>query len=90
MWKGYKFARVLAMVFAGFNIVLYLITFASLNIKLSNGALISNSPIGPLGYAIAYGVTYLGTYLLVILSIVGNIGLIYFLTRKGAKEYFGL
>jgi len=90
LWKGYRFGWGLAIVFASFNIVLYLITFSSLNITLSNGVIISSSVIGPLGYAIAYGIVYLGTYLLVILDIILNIGLIFFLTRKKTKEYFGL
>jgi hypothetical protein len=90
LWKGYKFAWALAILFAAFDIVLYLITFSSLNIKLSNGVLISSSIIGPLGYAIAYGIVYIGTYLLVIIEIILNSSLIYYLTRKKTKEYFGL
>jgi magnesium-transporting ATPase (P-type) len=90
LWKGYKFGWVLGIVFASFNIVLYLVTFASLSITLSNGPLISSSPIGPLGYAIAYGIVYLGTYIFVIADVLLNIGLIYFLTRKPTKRYFGL
>jgi hypothetical protein len=90
IWKGYRLAWGLAIIFAGFNIVLYLITFAALKITLSNGALISNSPIGPLGYAIAYGIVYIGTYMVVIVDIILNIGLVYFLTRKGTKAYFGM
>jgi hypothetical protein len=88
VWKGYRYAWVSAIVFAGFNIVLYLVTFASINIALSNGPIISNSAVGPLGYAIAYGVVYMGTYLVVIVDIILNIGLIYFLTRPKTKEYF--
>ena len=90
IWNGFRFAWVLALIFAAFNIVLYLITFAALNIKLSTGVLIGSSPIGPLGYTIAYGIVYLGTYLLAIIDILLNISLIYFLTRKKTKEYFGL
>ncbi len=90
IWKGYRFAWGLSIVFAGFNIVLYLITFAALNITLSNGNLISSSIIGPLGYAIAYGVVYIGTYLVVIIDIILNLGLIFFMTRKKTKAYFGL
>lgn len=88
LWIGYRFARILAIAFACFNIALYIITFSSLTIKVSNGPLISSSVIGPLGYVIAYGLVYLGTYLLVIIEIILNVGLIYFLTRKSAKEYF--
>lgn len=90
LWKGYRFGWGLAILFAAFNIVLYLITFASLSIKLSTGVLVGSSIIGPLGYAIAYGIVYLGTYLLAIIDILLNISLIYFLTRKKTKEYFGL
>lgn len=90
LWKGYRFAWGLSMVFAAFNIALYLITFASINIKLSNGSLISSSIIGPLGYAIAYGIVYLATYAVVIIEIIFNLGLIYFMTRDKTKAYFGL
>jgi hypothetical protein len=90
VWKGYKFAWWLAMAFACFNIALYLITFSALNISLSTGPLISSSPIGPLGYAIAYGITYLGTYLLAVIQIIFNLGLIYFITRKRIMAYFGM
>jgi hypothetical protein len=90
IWKGYRLAWGLAIVFAAFNIVLYLITFAAVKITLSNGALISSSAIGPLGYAIAYGVVYIGTYMVVIVDIILNIGLIYFMTRDGTKAHFGL
>jgi hypothetical protein len=90
LWKGYRFGWVLAVIFAAFNIVLYLVIFATLNIKLSNGILISSSAIGPLGYAIGYGIVYLGTYLLAIIDIILNCSLIYFLTRKQTKDYFGL
>ena len=90
LWKGYRFGWLLGILFAIFNIILYLVVFSSLNIKLSNGVLISSSVIGPLGYAIGYGIVYLGTYLLAIIDIILNISLIYFLTRKKTKEYFGL
>jgi len=90
IWKGYRFGWLLGIMFAAFNIILYLVVFSSLNIKLSNGILISSSVIGPLGYAIGYGIVYLGTYLLAIIDILLNISLIYFLTRKKTKEYFGL
>lgn len=90
LWKGYRIGWALAVIFAAFNIVLYLAIFATLNIKLSNGVLISSSVIGPLGYAIGYGIVYLGTYLLAIIDIILNCSLIYFLTRKQTKEYFGL
>ncbi len=90
VWKGYRFSWWLAIVFAAFNIVLYLVTFASLGITLSNGPLISSSAIGPLGYAIAYGVVYIGTYFVVVTDIILNLGLIYFLTRKKTKQHFGL
>jgi hypothetical protein len=90
IWKGYRFAWALAIAFASFTIVLYLVTFTSLNIKLSTAPLVSNSPIGPLGYAIAYGIVYLGTYILVIIEVLLNISLIYFLTRRRTREYFGL
>ena len=91
VWKGYKFAWGLALVFAAFNIFLYLITFASMKITLSTGVLISSSPIGPLGYAIAYGIVYyLGTYVIVLVDIILNMGLIYFMTREKTKAYFGL
>ena len=62
IWKGYRWAWGAAILFGAFDILLYLITFASISIKLSNGVLISSSIIGPLGYAIAYGVVYIGTY----------------------------
>jgi|GEM_PF-4302348 len=90
IWKGYRFAWGLAILLACFNIFLYLVTFSALNIVLSTGTVISSSPIGPVGYAIAYGITYLGTYLLAIIEIILNLGLIYFLTRKRIKGYFGL
>jgi hypothetical protein len=90
VWKGYRFAWILGIFFAAFNIVLYLVVFSSINIALSNGPLIGSSVIGPLGYAIGYGVVYLGTYLLAIVDIILNLGLIYFLTRRNVKEYFGL
>lgn len=90
IWKGYRFAWGLSIAFGAFDIALYLITFAALNITLSNGTLISSSIIGPLGYAIAYGVVYIGTYAVVIGDIMLNIGLIYFMTRKKTKAYFGL
>jgi hypothetical protein len=90
IWRGYRYAWGLAIAFAAFNIVLYLVTFASISITLSNGTIISSSIIGPLGYAIAYGVVYIGTYLVVIVDIILNIGLIYFMTRKNTKAYFGL
>jgi hypothetical protein len=90
VWRGYRFAWGVAMVFAGFNIALYLITFAALNISLSTGTLISSSPIGPLGYAIAYGVVYIGTYAVAVIDIALNIGLIYFMTRDKTRAYFGL
>lgn len=90
VWKGYRLAWGAAIVFASFNVVLYLITFVSINITLINGTLISSSIIGPLGYAIAYGVAYIGTYLVVIIDITFNIGLIYFMTTKKTKEYFGI
>ncbi len=90
IWKGYRVAWGVAILFAAFDILLYLITFASISIKLSNGVLISSSIIGPLGYAIAYGVVYIGTYIVVIGDIILNIGLIYFMTRKKTKAYFGL
>lgn len=88
VWKGYRYAWASAIIFAGFNIVLYLVTFASISIVLSNGPIISSSVVGPLGYAIAYGVVYIGTYLVVTVDIILNIGLIYFLTRPKTKEYF--
>lgn len=90
LWEGYRFAWGLAIVFASFNVFLYLVTFSSLNITLSNGTLISSSAIGPLGYAIAYGIVYLGTYLLVIIDIILNVSLVYFLTRPKIKARFGL
>jgi hypothetical protein len=90
IYKGYRFAWALAIVFGSFNIVLYLITFAALNITLSTGVLISSSIIGPLGYAIAYGIVYIGTYLVAIVDIIMNIGLIYFMTRDKTKTHFGL
>jgi hypothetical protein len=90
VWKGYRVAWGVAIVFAGFNIVLYLVTFAALNISLSTGTLISSSPIGPLGYAIAYGVVYIGAYAVATIDIILNAGLIYFMTRDKTKEYFGL
>lgn len=90
IWRGYRFAWGLSMVFASFNIFLYLVTFAAVKITLSTGALISGSPIGPLGYAIAYGVVYIGTYLVVLVDVALNIGLIYFMTREKTKAHFGL
>ncbi len=90
IWKGYRIAWGLSIVFAAFNIFLYLIIFATLNITLSNGILINSSIIGPLGYAIAYGVVYIGTYLVAIIDIILNLSLIYFMTRKKTKAYFGL
>lgn len=90
IWQGYRLAWAGGILFAAFNILLYLVTFASLNIKLSTGVVVGSSPIGPLGYTIAYGVVYLGTYLIAVIDIILNIGLIYFLTRKRTKEYFGL
>lgn len=90
IWKGFRFAWPLALFFAAFNIVLYLVTFAALNIKLSEGVLINSSPFGPLAYAVAYGIVYLGTYLVAIIDILLNVSLIYFLTRPKTKEYFGI
>lgn len=90
LWKGYRFGWALAIIFACFNIVLYLIIFASLSIHLSTGVLVSSSVIGPLGYAIAYGIVYLGTYLVAIIDIILNLSLVYFLTRKKTKIYFGI
>lgn len=90
IWKGYRLAWGIAIIFAAFNIILYLITFAAVKITLSNGVLISHSAIGPLGYAIAYGVVYIGMYLVVIGDIILNFGLIYFLTRTKTKAYFGM
>ncbi len=90
LWKRYKIGWYLTIIFACFTIFLYLITFASLKISLSTGVIISHSPIGPLGYVIAYGIVYLGTYLLAIILIILNISEIYFLTRKKTKEYFGI
>ncbi len=90
LWQGYRFAWWLGIAFSAFNIVLYVITFSVLNISLSTGVVISNSIIGPLGYAIAYGLIYIGTYLLVIIEILLDISLIYFLTRSRVKTYFGL
>ncbi len=90
IWKGYRFAWWLAIVLACFNVALYLITFSALKISLSTGPLIGSSPIGPLGYAIGYGITYLGTYLLAAIEVLLNLGLIYFLTRRRIKAYFGM
>ena len=90
IWKGYRIGWLAGILFAGFEIILYLITFSSLNIQLSNGILVSSSAIAPLSYSLAYSIVYLGTYLIAVIEILLNIGLIYFLTRKRNMAYFGL
>ncbi len=90
LWNGYKFGWWLTILFAVFSIFLYLITFASLHIILSTGGVVGNSAIGPLGYAIGYGLVYISTYLVATIYIILNISLIYFLTRAKTREYFGM
>lgn len=90
LWKGYRFAWGLSILLSVFNIILYTITFSSVRITLSNGSLIGSSVVGLFGYAVAYGIVYLGTYVLAIVEILLNLGLVYYLTRKRTKGYFGL
>jgi hypothetical protein len=90
LWKGYRIGWWIAILFAVFNIVLYVITFSSLKVTLSSSPFISNSVVGPLSYAVAYGIVYLGTYIVAIIDILLNISLLYFLTRRRTKGYFGM
>jgi hypothetical protein len=90
IWKGYKPAWYATIAYGCFNIALYIIIFSSLKVLLSTGPIVSNSAIGPLGYAIAYGIAYIGTYLLAVIAIIENIGMIYFLTRVRIRAYFGM
>lgn len=90
LWNGYRFSWYLAVVFAAFYIFLYLVTFASLNITISNGPIVSNSALGALSYAVAYGIVYIGAYLLAIIEVLINICLLYYLSRGKTRQFFGL
>ncbi len=90
LWKGYKVGWLLGMAFAAFNIVLYALTFFSLHISLFEGPPIGNSVLGPVGYAIAYGIVYLSTYLVAGVEVILSVSLIIYLMKRGTREYFGL
>lgn len=90
LWKGYRFAWGLSILLSVFDIILYVIVFSSLRITLANGPIIDSSAFGFLGYSVAYGMVYIGTYLLAIVDILLNLGLVYYLTRKRTKRYFGI
>jgi hypothetical protein len=91
IYKGYRFAWALGILYGVFTIVLYLITFASIGIVLSTGALVSRwAAVSPISYTIAYTIIYVAAYAIAIAAILLNVGLIYFLTRKSTKDYFGI
>lgn len=90
LWKGYRLAWAFAILFAAFSIVVYVVTFASISLTLSSNPTLTATPFGPLTYSIAYTITYLGTYLFAIFAILLNCALIYFLTMRSTKIYFGI
>lgn len=88
LWKGRKWAWFLTIVFVLFQMLLLLTVFGLANIMINTGSLISSSVFSLVSYIVAYSIAITSTYAVVIIILVGDVMLVYYLTREKTKAYF--
>lgn len=87
--NGYKIGWLLAVLFSIFNMAIVIIAFALLRISFYSG-LIYGPVVTSLINAVEYSIVLIGVYSIIILVILLNALLLYYLTRKGTRRYFGM